>query len=175
MRSGTPGSVRDLPLRAPDEGEMVIRVHAAGVNPYDLSVMGGYLQSMMEHRFPLVPGVDAAGVVEAVGPAVSRFKVGDAVFGQFLKPYAGEGVFAEAIVVPADGMIAQKPASIDFAQAAALGTPVLAALELVKALGPTPGDTILIVGAAGGVGSYAVQLLVRHGVGCPHQVSRSRI
>jgi len=48
---------------------MVIRVHAAGVNPFDQSVMAGYLQGMMEHRFPLVPGVDAAGVVEAVGPA----------------------------------------------------------------------------------------------------------
>jgi NADPH:quinone reductase-like Zn-dependent oxidoreductase len=143
---------------------MVVRVHAAGVNPYDLALMGGYLQSMMEHRFPLVPGIDAAGMVEAVGPGVTRFAVGDAVFGQFLKPYAGEGVFAEAVVVPAEGMVAHKPASIDFAQAAALGTPVLAAYEAIKALASTQGDTVLIVGAAGGVGSYAIQLLARHGV-----------
>src|SRR5437588_12277007 len=98
---GEPGSVRELPIRSPGEGEMVIRVHAAGVNPFDLSVMAGWLQGMMEHRFPLVPGVDAAGVVEAVGPGVTQFKVGDAVFGQFLKPYTGEGVFAARTLVSA--------------------------------------------------------------------------
>lgn len=161
---GAPGSVRELPVRAPGEGEMVIRVHAAGVNPFDLTVMGGYLQGMMEHRFPLVPGVDAAGVIETVGPGVTQFKVGDEVFGQFLKPYNGEGAFAELVVVPAGGMVTHKPASIDFAQAAALGTPALAALELIKALAPKRGDTVLIVGAAGGVGSYAIQLLARQGM-----------
>src|SRR5436190_23882290 len=96
---GEAGSVRPLPVRSPGEGEMVIRVHAAGVNPYDMGLVAGYLQSMMEHRFPLVPGIDAAGVVEAVGPGVTRFQVGDEVFGQFLRPYAGEGVFAERAVV----------------------------------------------------------------------------
>jgi NADPH:quinone reductase-like Zn-dependent oxidoreductase len=143
---------------------MLVRIHAAGVNPYDLAVLGGLLQTMMEHRFPLVPGIDGAGVVEAVGPGVTRFKVGDAIFGQFLKPYAGEGVFAERAVVSAEAMVAHKPASIDFAQAAALGTPVLAAREAVNALAPKEGDTVLIVGAAGGVGSYVIQLLARHGV-----------
>jgi NADPH:quinone reductase-like Zn-dependent oxidoreductase len=161
---GASGSIREVPVRAPGEGEMVIRVHAAGVNPYDLGVVGGHLQSMMEHRFPLVPGIDAAGVVEEVGPGVTRFKVGDAVFGQFLKPHAGEGVFAEAVVVPAEGIVAHKPASIDFAQAAALGTPVLAAREAINALAPKQEDTVLVVGAAGGVGSYAIQLLARQGV-----------
>jgi len=161
---GAPGSVRDVPVRAPGEGEMLVRVHAAGVNPFDLSVIGGHVQGMMEHRFPLVPGIDAAGVVEAVGPEVTRFAVGDAVFGQFLKPYAGEGVFAEAVVIPSEGMLAHKPASLDFAQAAALGTPVLAARDAVIALAPKQGDTVLIVGAAGGIGSYAIQLLAREGV-----------
>lgn len=161
---GARGSVRELPVRAPGEGEILIRVHAAGVNPFDLFVMGGHLQGMMEHRFPLVPGIDAAGVVEAVGPGVTQFKVEDAVFGQFLKPYNGEGAFAELVLVPAGGIVAHKPDSIDFAQAAALGTPALAAVELIKALGPKEGETVLIVGAAGGVGSYAIQLLARQGV-----------
>ena len=159
-----PGSVRVIPIPRPGEGEVLVRVRAAGVNPFDAAVMAGYVQTMMEHRFPLVPGVDAAGVVEAVGPGVTQFKTGDEVFGQFLKPFAGEGAFADYVVVPAGGMIANKPASIDFAQAAALGTPALAALESVNAVASRPGETILIVGAAGGVGSYAIQLLARKGV-----------
>ena len=160
---GVPGSVREIPVPSPGEGEILIRIRAAGVNPFDMAVIGGYLKDMMEHRFPLVPGADAAGVVEQVGPGVTQWSVGDEVFGQFNKPVAGEGTYADYVVAPARGLIARKPASIDFAQAAALPTAGLTALESANAVAPREGDTVLIVGAAGGVGSYAVQIAAHRG------------
>ena len=160
---GAPGSVQEILVPSPGEGEILIHIRAAGVNPFDMAVIGGYLKDMMEHRFPLVPGVDAAGVVEQVGPGVTQWGVGDEVFGQFNKPVAGEGTYADYVVVPVGGLIARKPASIDFAQAAALPTAGLTALESVNAVAPRGGDTVLIVGAAGGVGSYAVQIAAHRG------------
>ena len=94
---------------------------------------------------------------------MKRWSVGDEVFGSFGKSFAGEGTFAEYIVAAEEGLIARKPSSLEFAQAAALPTPGLAAFQSVQAVTPKRGDTILIIGAAGGVGSYAVQLATRDG------------
>jgi NADPH:quinone reductase-like Zn-dependent oxidoreductase len=160
---GTPGSVRAASVPQVAEGEILVRVHAAGVNPFDLFIISGFAKDMMEHRFPLIPGVDAAGVVEQVGAGVTQFAPGDEVFGLFFKMVQGEGTYADYVVVPAAGLVARKPASLDFAQAAALPTAGLAAFQSVKAVAPAEGETILIVGAAGGVGSYAVQLAARQG------------
>src|SRR5438477_468869 len=76
---GSAGSVRELPVPDPGEGEVLVRVHAAGVNVMDPIYTGGWIKDYMEHRFPLVPGIDVSGVVEAIGPGVTAFKVGDKV------------------------------------------------------------------------------------------------
>src|SRR2546422_270589 len=78
---GRSGSVQELPAPDPLEGQVRIRVAVAGVNPFDNAVIQGYVKDVMEHRFPLVPGMDASGVVEAIGPGVTEWAVGDGVFG----------------------------------------------------------------------------------------------
>src|SRR2546421_12525826 len=115
---GRPGSVRDLPEPEPVYGEVRVRVAAAGLNPFDNAVIQGYLKDRMEHRFPLVPGMDASGTVEVLGSGVESLIVGDEVFGSVGKPYLGEGTLAEFVTM-STGTVARKPASIDDAAAAA--------------------------------------------------------
>jgi Alcohol dehydrogenase GroES-like domain len=79
----------------------------------DVGIMSGKFKDMMEHRFPLIPGVDAAGVVEQVGPGVTQFTRGEEVFGLFFKMVQGEGTYAEYVVVPAGGLVARKRRSTD--------------------------------------------------------------
>ncbi len=136
---GSAGAVRTVPIPTLGQGEVLVRVLAAGVNPFDLFVISGMAQQMMEYRFPLIPGVDAAGVIDQVGPGVERFSVGDEVFGLFGKMVAGEGTFADYVAIPAEGLIARKPPALDFTQAAALPTPGLAALQCVNAVAPEAG------------------------------------
>src|SRR2546429_1510632 len=81
----------DVPTPQPGAGEVLVRVQASSVNGFDLSVAAGHVVGMMEHRYPLVLGKDFAGTVEAVGDAVTRFAVGDTVFGVVTKPYLGDG------------------------------------------------------------------------------------
>jgi NADPH:quinone reductase len=117
----------------------------------------------MEHRLPLTPGVDYAGTVESVGPGVEGFTRGDEVFGVVGKSYAGEGSFAEYVTV-ASNVAACRPVSLAPEQAAALPLAATTGLAAVDALGAAPGDTIAVVGAAGGVGSYATQLAATNGL-----------
>jgi NADPH:quinone reductase-like Zn-dependent oxidoreductase len=77
---GEPGSIRELPDPEPGEGEVVVAVQVAGMNQTDIAVMAGFLKDFMEHRFPLVIGIDASGVVERVGPGVEHFREGDEVY-----------------------------------------------------------------------------------------------
>jgi NADPH:quinone reductase len=116
---GEPGSIRELPAPEPVDGQVLVRVRAAGVNPFDAVVAQGYIKDLMEHRFPLVPGHDAAGVIEGVGDGVEQLAVGDEVFGAVGKPYLGEGTYAQATTMSA-GSVWLKPSSLDFAQAAAV-------------------------------------------------------
>jgi NADPH2:quinone reductase len=118
---GQPGSVRDLPIPEPAEGQVRIRVAAAGLNPFDNAVVHGYLQGRMEHRFPLVPGMDASGTVEAVGEGVAEWAMGDEVFGSVGKAYLGEGTLAEFATM-SEGTVARKLRTIGHPAAAA--TPV---------------------------------------------------
>src|SRR5207245_8780304 len=90
-----------------------------GLNPFDNAVLHGYLKDRMEHRFPLVPGMDASGTVEALGEGVEGWTVGDEVFGSVGKPYLGEGTLAGFATMSA-GTVARKPASIDHGVAAAI-------------------------------------------------------
>jgi NADPH2:quinone reductase len=159
---GKPGSLRDLPSPPPQQGEVLVRVRAAGVNPFDAMVAQGYVMGMMEHRFPLVPGVDAAGVVEAVGDGAGGLAVGDEVFGHVGKPYLGEGTYAQAVTMSA-GSIARTPASLDFRQAAAVPLSGASALTLLDAVALAAGQTVLVIGASGGVGSFLVPLAAARG------------
>jgi NADPH:quinone reductase-like Zn-dependent oxidoreductase/nitrite reductase/ring-hydroxylating ferredoxin subunit len=159
---GQKGSVRELETPEPGEGEVLLRVHAAGVNPFDSAVVNGYVKDYMDHRFPLIPGMDVSGTVEAIGPGVDGFAVGDEVYGIAQKPFQGAGSFAEYVTAPADS-VAAKPASVDHRGAASLPLAALTALTAVEAVDPGEGKAILIVGATGGVGSFATQLASRAG------------
>jgi NADPH:quinone reductase len=140
-----------------------VRVRAASVNGFDLAVVGGYLVDMLEHRFPLVLGKDFAGVVEAVGADVEDYVVGERVFGVVTKPHLGDGSFAELVNVPVAVGLARLPDGIDFTTGAGLGLAGVAALQAVETAGVQPGQTVLVAGATGGVGSIAVQLAKRAG------------
>src|SRR5438046_2588712 len=96
---GQAGSLRDVDDPTPGEGEVRIRVAAAGVNPFDVAVLQGYVKDVMENRFPLIPGMDASGTVDAVGPAVTDRAVGDELFGGVGKPHLGEGTLAELVTM----------------------------------------------------------------------------
>jgi NADPH:quinone reductase-like Zn-dependent oxidoreductase len=155
-------TLMDLPTPEIGTGEVLIRVRAAGVNPFDWKVADGALEDEREHRFPLILGFDAAGVVERVGASVTRFTEGDEVYGYLFKPVIGGGAYAEYVSAPAS-IVAKKPESVGFAEAAALPTPGLTAMNLLDAVKLGEEQTALIVGATGGVGSYAVQLADRRG------------
>ena len=159
---GEQGSVRDLPVPDPEEGQLRLRVAAAGVNPFDVSVVQGYVKDQMEHRFPLVPGMDASGTVDAVGEGVEGYAVGDEVFGAVGKPVLGEGTWAELVAVSAE-TVTRKPSSLDHTVAAAIPTAGVTALNTADALRLSEGQTVVAVGATGGVGSFFVQLAARRG------------
>ena len=159
---GHPGSVEELPAPEAGEGEALVHVRAAGVNAMDPILAAGSYRAMMEHRLPLIPGLEFSGTVDAVGPGVADLQVGDEVFGRSTKPYFGEGSFAEFMTTRTDGL-ARKPASLSHIDAAALPLAGTAALALVDAVGLKSGETVVIVGAGGGVGSYATQLAARTG------------
>jgi NADPH:quinone reductase-like Zn-dependent oxidoreductase len=135
---------------------------AAGLNPFDNAVVQGYLRDRMEHRFPLVPGMDGSGTVDAIGSGVSAWSVGDDVFGSVGKGYLGEGTLAEFVTMSA-GTIARKPSTLEHATAAAIPTAGVTALIMADALAIGEGQTVVAVGATGGVGSYFVQLAARRG------------
>ena len=146
----------ELPEPHAGPGEVRIAVRTAGVNPVDWKVRAGYMQEVMPVVFPAIPGMDAAGVVDEVGEGVEGIGVGDEVFG------SGSGVAAEYAVL---AHFAAKPASMSWAQAAALPAPAETAQRTLGLLGsPAAGQTLLIEGAAGGVGSTAAQFALADGV-----------
>ncbi len=159
----TPGSIRDLPTPSIGPDDVLIHIRAASINPSDLKIRQGEMQGMMEHRFPVVLGWDGAGVVEQVGSAVTQFAKGDEVFGLFIKQVIQDGTFAEYASIPASAGIARKPTSLDFIHAAALPETGLTALNALDAVDLKAGQTILIIGATGGIGSYAVQVAAKRG------------
>jgi NADPH:quinone reductase len=160
---GTAPELTDLDLPDPAEGEVRVRIHAASVNGFDIAVANSYLKGMMEHRFPVVLGKDYAGTIDAVGPEVTDYQVGDRVFGTVTKPYLGDGSFAEYVTVPTAVGIATLPESIDYVTGAALGLAGSAAIAAIDAADPQPGQTVLVSGATGGVGNQVVQLAAHAG------------
>ena len=146
----------DDPKVGPDF--LLIRVRGAGLNPVDWKVREGKLEGRFPHVFPVVLGWDAAGVVEEVGPAVTRFGPGDEVFAYCRKHFVGEGTYAEYVSVPED-FAARRPDTVDFVHAGAVPLAGLTAFQaLVEATAVRTGESVLVHGAAGGVGSFAVQI-----------------
>lgn len=149
--------VGDTVRPRPERGEVLVRVHAAGIDRGTWHLMTGrpYLMRIMGFGFSApknpVPGLDLAGTVVALGEGVTRFKVGDRVFG------IGRGSFAEFACARED-KLARVPAGASFEEAALLGVSALTALGAIEAAGLCAGERALIVGASGGVGSYAVQI-----------------
>jgi NADPH:quinone reductase-like Zn-dependent oxidoreductase len=154
---GQPGSIHEVPDPEPAEKEVRVRVTAASINPFDNFVLMGYLKDRMEHRFPLIPCGDLAGTVDALGAGAEGFAVGDSVFGVTGKMVMGEGTLAE-LTTASSGTIAKRPTSLNEVEAAALPLAGVSALMSVEAAAPRPNDVVVIVGASGGIGSYAVQL-----------------
>ncbi|TNY35851.1 NADP-dependent oxidoreductase [Thermomonospora catenispora] len=153
-------SERPEPKVAP--GEVLIRVRAAGVNPVDWKLAAGRLDAMMETRWPLIPGWDVAGVVEAVGLDVPEFSVGDEVMGYIRKDVVQLGAYAEYVAANVR-LLARKPASMSWEEAAGLPLAGLTALQALDRVRVGEGDTVLVHAAAGGVGSLAVQIAVARG------------
>nr|WP_198151881.1 NADP-dependent oxidoreductase [Kibdelosporangium sp. MJ126-NF4]CEL20611.1 putative zinc-binding oxidoreductase [Kibdelosporangium sp. MJ126-NF4]CTQ89522.1 putative zinc-binding oxidoreductase [Kibdelosporangium sp. MJ126-NF4] len=167
----------EIPVPEPQPGEVLVRVHAAGINPPDWYVRGGLLNVPAELRpplsLPLTPGTDVSGVVEALGADVDGFAVGDEVFGLLRFPSLKGSGYAEYVTAPASDL-ARKPAHIDHVHAAGAPMAGLTAWQFLIELGhdhPSPFQaerhrpvplnsetTVLVNGAAGGVGHFALQL-----------------
>jgi NADPH:quinone reductase-like Zn-dependent oxidoreductase len=161
----------DMPIPEAGPGQIRVRLDAAGVNPFDRKVADGLLAGRLPYDFPMIPGVDGAGVVAAMGAEVTGFAIGDRVVGKFFTPPLGHGTFAEYTVIPADGTLVRIPDELTTVQAAALPTAGLTAQDLVDAAGITAGQLVLINGAAGGVGSFLVQLATAAGA---HVIATAR-
>jgi NADPH2:quinone reductase len=145
-----------LPRPQPAKGELLIRVVSAGVNPVDCMIRSGKLAEHLPHNFPLVPGWDAAGVVEEGG--TGRFRKGDRVWACVRKPTAQWGSYCEHVSVPEE-QVAGMPAKLLFEEAASVPLAALAAQQCLSVGdGLQAGETLLIHAAAGGVGHFAVQL-----------------
>src|SRR5438876_883040 len=129
-------AVGEVDLPRPEAGELLVKVAVSSVNGFDAATAAGYLQQLMEHRFPLVVGKDFAGTVEALGEGVEGFGVGEAVFGVVMKPFLGTGSLAECVTVPAGYGVAAIPEGLAVRDAGALGLAGTAALDSVNAVAP---------------------------------------
>lgn len=155
---GGPLAIEEVARPVPGKGEVLIEVAAASINSWDWDQLAGTPQGRIENPFrPANPilGADVAGRVTAVGEGVSRFAPGDEVFGDISG--CGWGALAEQVCADA-GCLVAKPAAMSFAQAAAIPQAGLLALQALRKGAPQPGDKVLIIGAGGGMGTFAVQM-----------------
>lgn len=158
---GGADAVRVSEIAKPEagQGQVLVRVRAAGVNGIDWKVREGYVRDAFPLQLPAVLGIELAGVVEAVGPGASRFKVGDRVMGLL----GGLGAYADVVAVN-EANLSRTPDGLDDVQAAALPVAAVAAWQSLNHAGPVrAGQRILIHGAAGGLGGFAVQFAKRAG------------
>jgi len=155
-RYGAPMQMMELPRPEPGPGELLVRVRAAGVNPIDYKIRDGAVKVLLPFSFPLVLGTDLAGDVEAIGPGVTRFKRGDAVYARLDNDRIG--AFAEYAVVR-ESAAARKPARLDYTEAASLPLVGLTAWQaLIELAQLRAGQKVLIHAGSGGVGTVAIQL-----------------
>ncbi|MDD5672096.1 MAG: NADP-dependent oxidoreductase, partial [Candidatus Omnitrophica bacterium] len=148
----------DVPKPEPGEGEVLLRIKAAGVNPVDFKIRKGLLfERGYPHQFPIIPGWDMAGIVEARGYGAKRFQAGDHVYGYCRRPVIARGTYSEFISIP-ESYITHKPRNVSFEIAAAIPLAALTAYQSVYvAAGLEKRQSLLVIGASGGVGSFAVQ------------------
>ncbi len=157
-------SYEDVPEPKLGPDSVLVRVKAAAVNPVDWKIQAGYLDSVLDAVFPVIPGWDVAGVVEQAGHAVTEFAPGDEVIGYVREDFVSRGTFAEYVAAPVR-TLARKPANLSFEEAAGLPLAGLTAYQaLVHQLKAAEGETVLVHAAAGGVGSLAVQIARALGV-----------
>ena len=152
-----------LPTPKVSPGAVLIRVKAAGVNPVDWKIMSGGLDALMDVNFPVIPGWDVAGVVEAIGFDTPEFTVGDEVYSYGRRDTIHGGTFAELVALPAV-IVAHKPASLSWEQAAALPLTGMTAQRTLDTLGVSAGQTLLIHNGSGSVGRTAIQLAAHAGL-----------
>ncbi|MDD9379470.1 NADP-dependent oxidoreductase [Streptomyces sp. ZAF1911] len=162
---GTPDilALTEVPEPKVGPGEVLVRVRAAGVNPVDWKLAAGYLDSILEVRYPVIPGWDVAGVVEAVGEDTFDYAVGDEVYGYVRKEWVELGTYAELVSAPVR-TLARKPRELTFEQAAGIPLAGLTAYQSLTRVGLKAGETVLIHSAAGGTGSFGVQIAVALGL-----------
>jgi NADPH:quinone reductase len=160
---GDEPKLANLPTRELGPNDLRVRISASSVNGFDLSVIDGTVRTWMEYELPVTLGRDFAGVVEETGAAVSRYRPADEVFGCFFPMTLRDGTWAEHLVVPEDMFVAPKPRSLGPLEAAALPLAGIAALKTTDIVDPQEDDLVLVVGATGGVGGYALQLLRARG------------
>ncbi len=140
------------------EGEVLVRVKAAAVNPVDNAVLAGWLSSFLPVHFPAIPGWDIAGVVEDRAFSARRFNVGDEVYAYARRPVVQQGTFAEYIVIP-ESYLAHKPRNLSFEEASGIPLVGLTAYQSMFDAGNLqPGQSVLILGASGGIGTLGIQL-----------------
>jgi NADPH:quinone reductase-like Zn-dependent oxidoreductase len=157
-RYGRPDQIAfgDLPRPTPGPDEMLVQVHAAGLNPIDTMIPKGTFKPFLRFQLPATLGSDLAGVVVEVGSRVTRFKPGDAVFASIFD--LGTGALAEFAVVP-ENVAALKPANLDFVQAASIPMVGLTSWQALKERAHLkPGQKVFIPAGSGGIGTFAIQL-----------------
>ena len=147
----------EVEIPGPGPGQVKVRVEAASLNGMDAMVAAGYLWDMMPHEFPVVIGRDFVGVVAEVGAGVDNIAVGDRVAGLITEMTLGVGAIATEVTV-AGATLTHVPEEVDLTAAAALGLAALTAVDMIDALALTADDVVLVSGATGGVGVYALQL-----------------
>jgi NADPH:quinone reductase-like Zn-dependent oxidoreductase len=150
--------VVEVPRPVPGTGQVLVRVKAAGINPGEAKIREGLLRARWPATFPSGEGTDLAGIVAETGPGVTGFAAGDEVIGYT----DNRASHAEYVLIEAANL-ATKPAGVPWEAAGALPVAGFTAYAAVRAVGLTPGDTLAVSGAAGGVGSIAVQLARRAG------------
>jgi NADPH:quinone reductase len=162
-RFGPPSAltVHEVPVPKPGPREVVIAIDTAGIGTWDASIRQGSWRKPGRPRFPLVPGVDGAGIVVAKGPRVRRFQVGDRVYAYEFGNRQG-GFYADFAAANAEH-VGRVPKGVTLRDAGAVAVTGLTALQGVDALGLRPRHTVLIFGATGAVGTIAVQLAVQRG------------
>jgi len=153
--------LEDFQLRTPGKGEVAVKVSFAAINPIDWKVRNGYLKMVTGKTFPRAMGSDFSGTVISVGPGVTRFKPGDAVFG--MAQIKDGGALGEAVIAP-ETFLAKRPDSVSLEDAACLATPGVTAWNgLFDKAGLKGGKSVFINGCTGAVGEAAVQLARRLG------------
>ncbi|MFI6760038.1 NADP-dependent oxidoreductase [Micromonospora sp. NPDC050417] len=168
-------TVADVPVPLPGPGQIQVRIAAASINPADVRLPSGDFRDVVPLEFPHVPGNDFVGTVSELGADVTAYQVGDEIFGQAVpralramagatRPSLSTGSLAEYAVFEANTpFLAHRPVGLDIEQAAALPTIGLTARALMATAKVQPGETVLVVGATGGVGTAVVPLLARAG------------